>query len=132
MALIDEEVVNKMKDEMLEILKQENKKIKEKQKNCCLDKIPKPQNLEIMVEALMSSPYLDVLYGDRENYEMAAEHLISEDIVKVVRCKNCRWFIKRKYEEGYDGNCDLRGGEVRNDYYCNHGERTPRNDEVRE
>ena len=132
MALIDEEVVNKMKDEMLEILKQENKKIKDKQKNCCLDKIPKPQYLEIMVETLMSSPYLDVLYGDRENYEVAAEHLISKDIVKVVRCKNCRWFIKRKYEEGYDGNCDLSGGEVCNDYYCNHGERTPQNDEVRE
>lgn len=131
MALIDEEVVNKMKDEMLEILKQENKKIKEKQKNCCLDKIPKPQNLEIMAETLMSSPYLDVLYGDRENYEMAAEHLISEDIVKVVRCKNCRWFIKRKYEEGYDGNCDLSGCEVCDDYYCNHGECTPQNDEVR-
>ena len=132
MALIDEEVVNKMKDEMLEILKQENKKIKDKQKNCCLDKIPKPQYLEIMVETLMSSPYLDVLYGDRENYEVAAEHLISKDIVKVVRCKNCRWFIKQKYEEGYDGNCGLSGCEVCNDYYCNHGDRTPQNDEVRE
>ena len=132
MALIDNESVKKMNDEMLDRLKEENKKTKEKVKMDCVAKISKPQYVEIMADTLMSSPYLDVLYGDRENYEMAAEHLMSEDIVKVVRCKNCRWFIKRKYEEGYDGNCGLSGCEVCNDYYCNHGDRTPQNDEVRE
>lgn len=113
-----------MNDKMLDILRNKNEKIKKQLKPRDGDKFEKPKHLEVLTEVLRDSPYLDVLYGDRENYEMAPEHLIQEDVVKVVRCKKCKWFLRKDYPEKYDGNCELSGCKVCNECYFNHGELT--------
>lgn len=90
MALIDKETIDNMNNNALQRLRKENEELKEAAKDVCLDKIQKPKNLYLLTDSLMCSPYLDVLSGERKDYEKAAEHLMKEDVIKVIRCKTCQ------------------------------------------
>ena len=43
----------------------------------------------------------------------------SQDVVPVVRCKDCRWFEN----DGYHTNCQIMRFCVEDDDYCSRGER---------
>lgn len=47
------------------------------------------------------------------------------DAVEVVRCGECKWYEKIKYDDGYcDGYCDKNGLSIWDkDWYCADGER---------
>ena len=48
-------------------LKENNAKIRKETKNICINRVSKPKYIEVLSDVLMCSPYLDILYGDREN-----------------------------------------------------------------
>ena len=50
-----------------------------------------------------------------------------EDVVKVVRCKGCRWYAKGVCREShwFNSEWDI---EVEEDDYCSYGERRVEND----
>ena len=54
-----------------------------------------------------------------------ADHLIANDVVPVVRCKDCDWY--RPHEDGICVNphCtkSFYGCRVRTDHFCSYGER---------
>ena len=65
-------------------------------------------------ERKMDSPYPDML-RDCEYY-----HDIDKDVVKVVRCKDCKW-----RDKGYEVNCVAYNAfwELGDEGFCSNGER---------
>ena len=47
-----------------------------------------------------------------------AEYLIANDVIRVVRCKDCHNFTKSKW-------CNLLMMDVKDDGFCSYGERIP-------
>lgn len=68
---------------------------------------------------LATSPYLDTLDG---KYEAAAEDLVANGVVPVVRCKDCKHMeftqVKNRYCRAW-GRIQTMG----DDGFCNFGER---------
>ncbi len=66
--------------------------------------------------------------------EEIKEYLSSNDIVEVVRCKDCKYFIK--FAEDYisvedaDGMCDFYDCGMKRLDFCSYGERRDENAEI--
>lgn len=88
-----------------------------------------------LAKILDNSPNLDVPYHSQEEYEKAAEYLIENDVVEVVRCKDCKYYTEH-YEGTYGeyGRCDHPQQEYEVECYdmwvatdpddfCSYGER---------
>lgn len=57
------------------------------------------------------------------NFEALGEELAKHDFVKVVRCKDCKWYdFKKEY-------CLMNGYEPDGSWFCADGERKEKNDE---
>lgn len=80
-----------------------------------------------LADALMDSPYLDVLYGDRHVFEMAAEELMSSGVTvaeKITMCKDCRYAYHNSSNESL--KCKYHAWdaiEVTDTDFCSRGER---------
>lgn len=89
-----------------------------------------PNTREKLIELLKYSPFLDVVngYKSRPTFEMAADHLIANDVVPVVRCKDCYYFTEENdfrtgKHLGY-GECHRCMGLLFKDNdFCSYGER---------
>jgi hypothetical protein len=77
---------------------------------------------EKLIKLLINSPGLEVLFGGEEEFAKNADWLIANDVVPVVRCKEC------KYCDTENGHCDHPMGTTlplprkQNDI-CSYGER---------
>ena len=75
---------------------------------------------EKLIELIASTEYGNGLVG--ENFQEGfiakiADHLIANDVVQVVRCKDCKAYDK---EVGY---CEAMGFTCEMDDFCSYGER---------
>lgn len=56
--------------------------------------------------------------------EQIADHLIANDVVPVVRCKDCTWGKTWKNAFGSEGfKCDLMCVDLSPEAFCSYGER---------
>ena len=66
-------------------------------------------------------------YGKAENCcaEMQADHLIANDVVPVVRCKDCKWYAPNNDGLWFGCAFDTRNkdDEPKADDFCSYGER---------
>lgn len=69
----------------------------------------------------MRKKLIDLLIAaqDLTTLSRKADFLIANDVVPVVRCKNCKWAYRDKYSGCYF--CHER--QVRCDHFCSYGER---------
>ena len=51
-----------------------------------------------------------------------AEHLIENDVVPVVRCKDCKHYKKINYDDISQNTCGITTKRQRPYDYCNYGE----------
>ena len=77
-----------------------------------------------LIELLKDSPSLSAM--DDDGYARGADHLISNDVVLVLRCNDCKDFYN-KYSL-VDGSflchwCSFHDDQVRPEDYCSYGER---------
>lgn len=75
------------------------------------------------------APYRGIWDMASKNAIDTIEAIPTANVIEVVRCKECKWFLPHKYIEGYDGNCDLSGCEVCNDDYCSRADMRGRENE---
>ena len=68
---------------------------------------------------MMQSNYADQM--EMMGYDASGKPL--DDIVRVVRCKHCKWWDKDQTTDGYKGFCPHTGCCVKPDFYCADGAR---------
>lgn len=56
------------------------------------------------------------------NLNTGEETLLPDDVIEVVRCKDCEWWTKQK--DSAQGRCALLGIYPTGAWYCGDGRRT--------
>lgn len=86
-----------------------------------------------LVDLILKAPTLDFSYGRRypgrsqRIAESLAEHLVSNGVVEVVRCKDCVWWEAHSFGSTI-GRCENPRNGLCNEYsddtdFCSYGER---------
>lgn len=91
-------------------------------------------NVNALINELSNAPYEDTYYDCVKTIEGALSDIGGTDIVEVLRCKNCKYFYQRDYD---DSRWGIRDGICCNDHwsednspqvyfndYCSFGERS--------
>lgn len=76
-----------------------------------------------LIELLKDTPMLDVLYRQDEEWESAADHLLANDVTKVVRCKDCKHWeaLGGRWDNNHhrkDGRCNALVRFHDSERYC--------------
>ena len=77
-----------------------------------------------LIELLKASPSLDAI--DDDGYAIGADHLISNDVLPVVRCKDCESFCDKHSK--VDGSflcywCSFHDDQVQPEDFCSYAKR---------
>ena len=72
-----------------------------------------------MIEAWQKETMYSTDYYDA--FDWALESVPTEDVVKVVRCNNCKFYNPFKVVEDFDGLCSINCIEVDKEFYCQYG-----------
>ena len=80
---------------------------------------------EKLIELLINSPGLEVLFGGEEEFAKNADFLIANGVTIPVRCKDCDKFCPEEIRKLYntDKYCMRIGCVVADDDFCSCGER---------
>lgn len=93
-------------------------------RNTLLNKVIEEKRFVVKTEDLLNNEVVfTTVYGDFADVVYSIP--VDEDVVKVVRCKNCKYFKTSVNKENY---CDIHSSTwdkfyVRLDDYCSMGER---------
>lgn len=84
----------------------------------------KPHYVDINKITLRLPTYKD---GDGETYVAISDvrriltEAPAEDVQKVIRCKDCKFFDKYDQVEDFDGQCVVRDCETDKEEFCSYG-----------